>query len=840
MIRRILPLLAALLLGLTRAHAVLNEKDLAQSLSVLRVELRQAWLQQRQNVEQWERNNERQHRRMLDFMQKSGQVGLMIYSQKDDYVFDLTYACHEATQMYRDFQKERVPYDRILVRLQTEVDRYKGLVEALETLPPALDRRVQAVRDSISRSDGGDEAPFRLDARGIRDREECLKYARELLAGVQAFKADIERDNANYKRLGQQLRSLNDYATLRYKDVQNDIFRNAGDNYFALLARLPQNASYARRDVQDKYGTSAAYRHVDSEWSGRVVWGYVVFVLIYLVLAIVLSYTGVSLAMRRVRRLQTEEFRLKRVGVNVAAGAIVFALSILVAGRFLTQHFYVMASDLLVEYAWLLAAIYASLLVRMKGEQMSAALRIYLPIVLAGLVVIVFRIVLIPGLVVSLLFPPLVLAFTAWQWVACRRQGPHVPRSDRSYAWMSLLVMGASSVCALVGYTLLAVEAFIWWLFQLTAIQTIALAFSLLRLYEDGKLRRRLLSSGLTPEQIAKGAKKGDYITQTWFFDLFEKALVPIAAVYSVLLCIYLAADVFDLSQPCYDIFMYTFLDVEGVIQLSLFKIVVSAALFFVFRYLAYALKALYRHLRMGEQQRKNADRPVRADEVNLTLGYNLINILAWGIYAIAASFILKIPKSGISLVTAGLATGLGFAMKDILNNFFYGIQLMTGRLRVGDYIECDGIQGRVESITYQSTQIITPDDCVMAFLNSTLFSKNFKNLTRNHSYELIKLVVGVAYGTDVAEARCIITAAVGDLQRDDAYGRPVLDPSYGVSVSLGELADSSVNLSVVARVLVPEKVAYQNAARESIYNALNRAHIEIPFPQRDVHLRKD
>jgi len=839
MMKRIIPLLLALFLAVTEARAVLNEKDLAQSLSVLRVELRQAWLQQRLNVQRWEHTNELQHRKMLDFMKKSEQVGLMIYSQKDDYVFDLTYACHEATQMYRDFQKERVPYDRILVRLQTEVDRYKGLVESLENLPPALDRKTRAVHDSISRSGGETEAPFRLDAQGIKDRAECLKYARALLDGVENFSWSIARDNDNYKRLGGQLRSLNDYATLRYKDVQHDIFRNAGENYFSLLSQLPTYVGYARRDVIDKYGTSEGYKHVSSEWRGSVVWGYVVFVLIYLVLAIVLSFTVVTLAMRKVKRLHTEEFRLKRVGLNIAVGTIVFALSIIVASRFLTQNFYVMASDLLVEYAWLLAAIYTSLLVRLKGSQMSSGLRIYLPIVLAGLIIIVFRIVFIPSMLVNLLFPPLVLGFTAWQWFTNRRLAHRIPRSDKYYMWMSFCVMIVSSGCALVGYTLLSVEIFIWWLFQLTAIQTITLAFSLLRLYEEGKLRRRLLSSGLTQEQIVKGAKKGNFITQTWFFDLFEKALVPIAAVYSVLLCIYLAANVFDLSQLCIDIFMYTFLNVEGVIQLSLFKIVIATALFFVFRYVAYALKALYRHFRVSEQLRKNADRPVRAEEINLTLGYNLINILSWGIYAIVASIILKIPKSGISLVTAGLATGLGFAMKDILNNFFYGIQLMTGRLRVGDYIECDGIQGKVESITYQSTQILTPDDCVMAFLNSTLFSKNFKNLTRNHSYELIKLVAGVAYGTDVEHARRVIIGAVEALQRKDAYGRHVIDPAYGVKVSLGELADSSVNLNVVARVLVPEKVAYQNAARESIYNALNRAKIEIPFPQCDVHVKK-
>lgn len=81
-------------------------------------------------------------------------------------------------------------------------------------------------------------------------------------------------------------------------------------------------------------------------------------------------------------------------------------------------------------------------------------------------------------------------------------------------------------------------------------------------------------------------------------------------------------------------------------------------------------------------------------------------------------------------------------------------MQLMSGRLRVGDYIECDGIRGKVDNITYQSTQIEAVDGSIMAFPNSSLFAKNFKNLTRNNSYEFLGLPVGVAYGTDVDHAR--------------------------------------------------------------------------------------
>ena len=93
----------------TSSRAVLNERDIAQSLSVLRVELRQAYLQQKQSMVRWKQMNEAQHNQMLRTMQRSSQASLMIYSQKDDYVFDLTYACHEAQQQYYDFKKIACP-----------------------------------------------------------------------------------------------------------------------------------------------------------------------------------------------------------------------------------------------------------------------------------------------------------------------------------------------------------------------------------------------------------------------------------------------------------------------------------------------------------------------------------------------------------------------------------------------------------------------------------------------------------------------------------------------------------------------------------------------------------
>ena len=176
--------------------------------------------------------------------------------------------------------------------------------------------------------------------------------------------------------------------------------------------------------------------------------------------------------------------------------------------------------------------------------------------------------------------------------------------------------------------------------------------------------------------------------------------------------------------------------------------------------------------------------------------------------------------------------------MGNVLNNFIYGIQLMSGRLRVGDYIECDGVQGKVESINYQSTQIVTLDGCVIAFQNATLFSKNFKNLTRNHGYVLVKILVGVAYGTNVEKVRKMLIKSLEPLAVKNAAGKYIVDTKQGFSVLFDNFGESSVDLFVVCWALVEEKVALVARVKEVIYNTLNKNHIEIPFPQQDVYVR--
>ena len=163
----------------------------------------------------------------------------------------------------------------------------------------------------------------------------------------------------------------------------------------------------------------------------------------------------------------------------------------------------------------------------------------------------------------------------------------------------------------------------------------------------------------------------------------------------------------------------------------------------------------------------------------------------------------------------------------------------MSGRVRVGDYIECDGILGKVESIGYQSSQIVTLDGSIIAFLNTQLFNKNFKNMTKNHSYEYVKLPIGVAYGVNVEHVRTLLIEELNQyLDLTTASGRSVLQKKQGFKILFDSFGDNSINLIVAFWVLVEEKISFVYKVKETVYNTLQENNIEIPFPQRDIYIR--
>ncbi|MBR5324863.1 MAG: mechanosensitive ion channel [Prevotella sp.] len=786
--KRLVIILLLLVCIVHEASAVLKEKDLEQTLTILQAELEQY------NSELSVRSAARRERTkrllttLLQTMKRADQNAMMLYSQQQDNVFDLTYACHEATKQYQDFHKQQLPFTEFLEKTEKDIARYDSLIRRLEGMPDII-----------------------MTEYGDQKRDTCLVLAKNIRAMLQGNARQLKQNIRFYEMSERRLREQNEYAQKRYNDIQKSIFINGGDNYLTLLSNLDRRWQQLTDSLKKKYDLNP-----DSQSRWSVIWILATFfvILIYIVIAIILNQLFFRFLMPK--RFRTEEFHKKRACIIMATTTITFALiqgAILIIGTGQRYPFVYMAASLLVEYAWLLGVILISLLLRVKSEQLSSAIRIYAPLITVGFIVIGCRIILIPNELVNLVLPPVLLLCALWQWFVIRRHNQNIPRSDIFYTYISLTVFIASVVCSFIGYTLLAVQLLIWWIMQLTCILTITCISRYLEIYAK---KKRL-------------AEKP--ITQTWAYLLVEKMILPILSVTSIMLSIYWAANVFNLGDMCWELFKYNFIDMqnsqgESTLQVSFLKLTMVISMWYVFRYIVVTILALMKvHFEIKD--------PTTAASKEM-MGKNVIQVFVWGVWLMLSLSIMHISVAWLLAISGGLSTGIGFASKDIIENIYYGASLMAGRIKVGDWIQIEGTMGKVMSINYTSTVIESLYGEVITYQNAQLFTKNYKNLTRNHGYVLAVVPFSVAYGSNLKDVTNLVEETLNNMHHQ------WMDQTKRVRCVCAEMADSSVNFNLFVWADAPKKSYVVSDVLKCVYDTLNQNGIQIPFPQRDIHLIKE
>lgn len=763
------------------SHAVLKEKNIENTLSLLRLELTNYRTELERQSGLMKAQQEQVMMNMISVMNRSRQNSLMLYSQKNGFIFDLTYACHEATEQYQEFQKNVKPFRQYLNTADVEISRYDSLINELGTM-----------------------GKYGLSEKAKVDRNVCITLAINIRHTLNDNRVQMRDYIKIYNQTEERLKYLNTYANTRYKDIQQSIFSNRGDNYVNILKNIGHNVVETSETVSEKYKPQ---KKVQSDWDSRIMLGLLIILALGTGISLLINFVIIRWIARRLTRYSRFEkykdwLEEKMTCINLAMSVATFAIILGVVRIIVEQNFIIMASGLLINYTWLMEVILLSIMLRLDGDKIKSGFKLYSPIMVIGFLVIAFRIALVPNALVSLVFPPILAVSIFWQWNAIRKHQQNTEMSDRYYSYASLAVFIFSTISSWVGYTLLAVEILIWWVMQLTCILTITFMQGWLKTYSKNK----------------KMDEKP--ITQTWIFNFIYKVIMPVLGVLSVMISIYWAADVFNLSDTTWKIFSNYYINEDGF-RASIITIALAAILYFLFAYFNKTIMALlYIHF-------ENTDHKTAA--TRFVMAKNVIQVVVWGIWLLIVLGLFKVNNTWLVVVSGGLSTGIGFAMKDIIENIYYGISLMTGRIKVGDLIECDGIRGSVSSINYTSTMVNTTDGSVIAFQNSQLFTKNYKNLTRNHGYELDVIVIGVAYGSNAAQVKALLTETVSKLD--------CRDKKKDVNVVFSNFGADSIDFKVLVWVPVLTRTYADGEIKEAIYNCLNENNIEIPFPQRDIHI---
>lgn len=765
------------------SNAVLKEANLDTTLYMLRTELTNYHIDLEKQNQTAKAQQLAVIQELISIVKQADQNSIMLYSQRNGYIFDMTYACHEATEQFKKFKSKAVPFRQMIKKNNVEVARFDSLINYLYGMNTMFLSEEAQVNRNVDLT------------LAVNIRRQLVEKQKQLQAYVQA-----------YDRTDRKLQALNDYANRRYEDIQNSIFNNGGDNYLRILRNISMNYKEAKTSVTEKYKPVPGMM---SQWDVRIIFILFGIIIFWGLISIFLNLFTIRIVITQLMKhgmfeSRKESFMAKRPCLIMAMTVVTFAVILGIVRMAVTQNFVIMASQLLVEYSWLVGVILVSILLRVDNDKIKNTFRIYSPLMLVGFIVIVFRIILIPNDLVNLIFPPVLLLCALWQWNVIGRKHNQVLRTDKTYAFISLAVFGVSTIFAWIGFTLLAVQLIIWWTMQLTCVLTITCCEGWLSVYAKRK-------------KLADRA-----ITDKWLYRFIYKVLLPISGVLSFIISIYWAADVFNMSDTTWEIFNKDYIKTSNFTA-SLFSISEVACLYFLFNYINITSVDFMRH------HFEKADPASAASKI--VMFKNVMQVIIWGIWLMIALNVFQVGKSWLLAIFAGLSTGLGFASKDILENIYYGISLMMGRVKVGDYIICDGTRGKVSSISYTSTMLEATDGSVIAFQNSQLFSKNYKNMTKNHGYELDILEVGIAYGSNVKEVKQILIDAL--MKLDCIY------QDKGVKVLLKSFDDSCITLRIVVWVNVLTQAIDDATIMECIYDTLNDHNIEIPFPQREITIKQ-
>lgn len=208
-----------------------------------------------------------------------------------------------------------------------------------------------------------------------------------------------------------------------------------------------------------------------------------------------------------------------------------------------------------------------------------------------------------------------------------------------------------------------------------------------------------------------------------------------------------------------------------------------------------------------------------------------LVKLSIFGLGFLLAIIASSIPVAKINIIIGALSVGIGFGLQTIVNNLVSGVILAFEKpVQIGDLIEVGGHSGRIKEMGIRASKIATYEGSEIIVPNGDLLSQHLVNWTLSNNNRRVELLIGVAYGTELKKVKQLLFNLIID--REGIMKEP--DPL----VLIHNFGDNSVDFRVLFWVADLSKwLELKSQVMSDIYESFYNEGIEIPFPQRDVHL---
>jgi small-conductance mechanosensitive channel len=220
--------------------------------------------------------------------------------------------------------------------------------------------------------------------------------------------------------------------------------------------------------------------------------------------------------------------------------------------------------------------------------------------------------------------------------------------------------------------------------------------------------------------------------------------------------------------------------------------------------------------------------------EVQMGARFSIARLMHYGFAMIGillALGVLGVDLRNITILAGALGVGIGFGLQGIVNNFVCGLILLFERpVKVGDLVEIESQWGQIKKIGLRATIVETFDQAEVVMPNSELVNNRVKNWTLTHRGSRLTIPVGAAYGSDVS--------GVLEILRRCAEDHPMVLKAKPPTVLFTRFGESSLDFELRVFTDVDHRLTVQSELLQAIDRRFREAGIEIPFPQRDLHIR--
>lgn len=322
---------------------------------------------------------------------------------------------------------------------------------------------------------------------------------------------------------------------------------------------------------------------------------------------------------------------------------------------------------------------------------------------------------------------------------------------------------------------------------------------------------------------LSSSVFKSSFIVQQQLEYIFTKGY-HLLRWFFVLAWIYIAFDQFHIRDYFFN-GVSEFLFQERAIGEAKFKLI-SIILFVFVIWLSITISRFIRHILKEEVFTRVTVEQGIPGTITMLVRIALITI-GFVLAATAAGMQL----SNLTIIIGAFSVGIGFGLQNIFNNLVSGLILMFERpIKEGDIVEVNTLLGIVKSIGIRSSVVRTYDGAEVIVPNGMLISNELINWTLSDKHRRADIRVGVAYGTDPEKVLQIL------LKVADENARTMSDPAPK-AFFLG-FGDSSLDFRLLAWAELDNRLEMESEIKVAINRELKVAGIEIPFPQRDLHIR--